>query len=155
MEQPEPEQASVDGVEPGFRLGFVPGATPAKWARVWQARHRGVPLHLVPVPAGEAEAAVIAGDLDAVILRPPVNRDVLHAIPLYVEEPVVVVARDHVLAALEESESAELADLGDEVVLQPADDVLLWEGGPPGRPPVEVPASTGDAIALVAAGIGV
>lgn len=160
MEQPGPS------TPPGaaFRLGFVPGATPAKWARIWQERHPETPLELVPVPAADAEAAVIAGDLDAAILRPPVDRAVLHAIPLYVEEPVVVVPRDHLLAALEASEAVDAADLADEVLLQPADDVLPWAGrpgaaedavAPPGAPPVEVPATTVDAIALVAAGIGV
>src|SRR5690606_41833143 len=56
------------------------------------------------------------------------------------------------------------ADLADEIVLQPADDVLPWRGrpgaeddavDPPGRPPLETPATTADAIALAAAGIGV
>lgn len=121
-------------------------------------------MQLVPVPADAAEPALLAGDLDAAILRPPVNRDLLHAIVLYLEEPVVVVARDHLLAALEEAEAVDPADLADEVLLQPADDVLGWAGRPgaaedaiavPGRPPVEVPATIKDAIELVAAGIGV
>lgn len=160
------EPATSDPTRPGapFRLGFVPGATPAKWARTWRARHPGTPLELVPLPAADAERAVVDGALDAAILRLPVDRDVLHAIPLYVEEPVVVVPRDHLLAALEEDEAVTPADLADEIVLQPADDVLPWRGrpgaeddavDPPGRPPLETPATTVDAIALVAAGIGV
>lgn len=162
MEQPG---AADDGAaDPVFRLGFVPGATPAKWARVWQERHPSTPLHLVPVPADAAEPALLAGDLEAAILRPPVDRDRLHAIVLYREEPVVVVPRDHLLAALGESEAADPADLADEVLLQPADDVLAWAGRPgadegaiavPGRLPREVPATTKEAIELVAAGVGV
>ncbi len=156
----KPEESTAES----FRLGFVPGATPAKWARVWQARHPGTPLLLVPVPASSAEAAITDGELDAALLRPPVDRDVLHAIVLYDEEPVLVVGRDHLLAALEPDEPVQVADLADEVLLQPADDVLAWAGhdgaaddaiAVPGRPPAQVPESTADAIALVAAGIGV
>jgi DNA-binding transcriptional LysR family regulator len=156
----EPEESTAES----FRLGFVPGATPAKWARVWQARHPGTPLLLVPVAASSAEAAITSGELDAALLRPPVDRDVLHAIVLYDEEPVVVVGRDHLLAALDPDETVEVADLADEVLVQPADDVLAWAGrdgaaddaiAVPGRPPAQVPATTADAIALVAAGVGV
>lgn len=142
----------------------MPGSTPAKWARVWQQRHRGTPLHLVPVAAAAAEDALLAGHLDAALLRPPVDRDRLHAIPLYEEVPVVLLSRDHVLAALEPHEEVTQADLVEEVLLQPADDVLPWAGRPgatgdaadrPGRPPIEEPSTTEDAVALVAAGVGV
>ena len=157
-------RANDDAPAVTFRLGFVPGATPAKWARVFRARHPEVALGLVPVTAAEAERAVIDGDLDAAILRPPVDRAVLHAVLLYDEEPVVVVPKDHLLAALEESETVDPADLTDEVLLQPADDVLRWAGSPdapddaialPGRPPVQVPATTELAIQHVATGLGV
>lgn len=153
MEQPAP--GTTPDPDRGFRLGFVPGVTPAKWARTWQERHRDVPLHLLPVAATEAELAVTAGELDAAILRPPVDRDVLHAIVLYSEVPVVVVARDHVLSALEDDEAVAMADLADEVLLQAADDVLPWEVALPGTHALEQPATTADAVALVAAGIGV
>lgn len=160
----ERQAVEVAAAETGFRLGFVPGVTPAKWARTWQQRHPRTPLQLVPVPASAAEAALAAGELDAALMRPPVDRAVLHAIVLYAEEPVVMVARDHLLAALDDDEAVEPSDLADEVMLQPADDVLAWAGAPgaaddalivPGRRPVEVPATTADAVALVAAGIGV
>ena len=101
----EREAVDTTGVDTGFRLGFVPGVTPAKWARIWQERHPRTPLQLVPVPASAAEAALVAGELDAALLRPPVDRDVLHAIVLYSEEPVVMVARDHLLAALDDDEA--------------------------------------------------
>ena len=162
VEQPGAIAAASQGE--AFRLGFVPGATPAKWARVFRSRHRDVVLELVPVGAGEAEQAVIGGDLDAAVLRPPVDRAVLHAIPLYAEDPVVVVPRDHLLAALDETELVEPADLADEVLLQPADDVLSWAGSPgaqddaiapPGTPSPHVPSTTSEAIELVAAGMGV
>ncbi|GAB2596265.1 LysR substrate-binding domain-containing protein [Pseudactinotalea suaedae] len=119
---------------------------------------------LVQVEAADAEHELLAGRLDAVLLRPPVDRDLLHAIVLYEEESVVVVSRDHVLAALDDDEVVDGTDLADEVLLRPADDVVPWAGTPgaqagapaaPGRAPREVPPTTGDAIALVAAGVGV
>ncbi|MGQ4390193.1 LysR substrate-binding domain-containing protein, partial [Streptomyces sp. SAS_270] len=47
-----------------------------------------------------------------------------------------------------------VADLVDEVVLHPLDDVLVWERLP-GRAARERPATTEDAVELVAAGVGV
>ncbi|CAM3308670.1 LysR family substrate-binding domain-containing protein [Kibdelosporangium persicum] len=133
-----------------FRLGYVPGATPAKWARIWAERQPGVPLHLRSVSAAEAAGHVRDGEVDAVLLRLPTDRTGLHAIPLYTETTVVVVPKDHVIAAADEVSSEDLAG---EVVLHPLDDTLDWTQ-PPGRPAHERPASTADAIELVAAGVG-
>ena len=83
-------------------------------------------------------------------VRLPVDRTDLSAIPLYTETTVVVVPKDHLVAAVDEV-SAE--DLADEIVLHPLDDTLDWER-PPGRPAIERPATTADAIELVAAGVG-
>ncbi|WP_255371610.1 LysR family transcriptional regulator substrate-binding protein [Cellulosimicrobium sp. CUA-896] len=150
-----------------FRLAYVPGATPAKWVRTWRERLPDVPLELVATEAADAERALRDGEADAAILRLPVDRDVLAAIPLYEETPVVLVPRDHLLAALEPDETVALADLADDVLLRPVDDVLAWAGAPgvpgaaddapvpPGRPAVERPATTADAVVLVAAGVGV
>ncbi|MFF2270525.1 LysR substrate-binding domain-containing protein [Cellulosimicrobium cellulans] len=147
-----------------FRLAYVPGATPAKWVRTWRERLADVPLDLVAVAAGDAERALRDGEADAAILRLPVDRDVLSAIRLYEEAPVVLVSRDHLLAALEPEEPVALADLADDVLLRPLDDVVPWAGEPgaaddapepPGRPAVERPATTGDAVVLVAANVGV
>lgn len=157
-------QERETGEVEGFRLGFVPGATPAKWARTWQERHRSTPLELVPVPSALAVRDLLAGELDAALLRPPVDRELLHAIVLYAEEPVVVVSREHVIAALDADEPVAPGDLADDVLLQPDDDVLAWAGRPgaaddaitpPGLRPVQVPETTADAIALAAAGVGV
>ncbi|CAM5714432.1 hypothetical protein SBADM41S_10288 [Streptomyces badius] len=63
----------------------------------------------------------------------------------------MVIPKDHVATAAEE---VSLAELADEIVLHPLDDVLDWETLP-GRPAVERPATTADAIELVAAGVGV
>ncbi|HEY0454608.1 LysR substrate-binding domain-containing protein, partial [Actinophytocola sp.] len=57
---------------------------------------------------------------------------------------------DHVVAAADEVLAADLAD---GVVLHPLDDTLDWER-PPGRQAIQRPATTRDAIELVAAGVG-
>ncbi|MFF1476869.1 LysR family transcriptional regulator substrate-binding protein [Streptomyces sp. NPDC058301] len=135
---------------PSFRLAYVPGVTPTKWVRIWNERLPDIPLTLVAVSDAEAFDVLRGGDADAGFVRLPVDRADLSAIPLYTETTVVVVPKDHVVAAVEEV-SAE--DLADETVLHPLDDTLDWER-PPGQPAFERPATTADAIELVAAGIG-
>ncbi|MEV4440623.1 LysR substrate-binding domain-containing protein [Streptomyces sp. NPDC049577] len=134
-----------------FRLAYVPGVTPAKWVRIWQERLPGIPLELVAVSAAEAPGVLRRGEADAGFLRLPVDGTDLSAIPLYTETTVVVVPKDHIVAAVEEVSAEELAD---EIVFHPLDDTLDWEQ-PPGRPAIERPATTADAIELVAAGVGV
>ncbi|MFE9609648.1 LysR family substrate-binding domain-containing protein [Streptomyces sp. NPDC006012] len=135
---------------PSFRLAYVPGTTPGKWARIWHERLPGVPLALLPVPAEKTADALRGGSADAGLVRLPVDRTFFSAIPLYTETTVVVVPKDHLITAADE---VTLADLADEVVWHPLDDVLDWDA-PPGRPAVERPATTADAVELVAAGVG-
>ncbi|MEW1911926.1 LysR substrate-binding domain-containing protein [Kitasatospora sp. NPDC085895] len=134
-----------------FRLAYVPGVTPTKWIRVWGERLPDVPLALVAVPAEGGTEVLVSGGADAGLVRLPVDRTVLSAIPLYTETTVVVIPKDHWLAAAEE---VAVADLAEEVVLHPLDDTIGWESLP-GLPAFERPATTADAIELVAAGIGV
>ncbi|MFG2653346.1 LysR family substrate-binding domain-containing protein [Streptomyces sp. NPDC048436] len=138
-------------VTPSFRLAYVPGVTPTKWVRIWNERRVDVPLTLVAVAAGEAFELLRGGGADAGFVRLPVDRTDLSAIPLYTETTVVVIPKDHVVAAVEE---ASTEDLADEIVLHPLDDTLDWENLP-GQPANERPATTADAIELVAAGVGV
>ncbi|MFE6872571.1 LysR family transcriptional regulator substrate-binding protein [Kitasatospora sp. NPDC057692] len=138
-------------VTPSFRLAYVPGVTPGKWARVWSERLPDVPLALVAVEAADGEPTLRAGDADAGLVRLPVDRTGLSAIPLYTETTVVVFPKDHWLAAAEE---VTVEDLAEDVVFHPLDDTLEWEQLP-GRPAIERPATTADAIELVAAGVGV
>lgn len=135
-------------VPPSFRLAYVPGVTPAKWVRIWNERLPGVPLALLPVPAAEAAGLLLDRGADAGLVRLPVDRTDLAAIPLYTETTVVVVPKDHFVAAADEVSAADLAD---EIVLSPLDDTLGWDR-PPGRPARERPAGTADAVELVAAG---
>ncbi|MFF8780595.1 LysR family transcriptional regulator substrate-binding protein [Streptomyces sp. NPDC015140] len=137
---------------PSFRLAYVPGVTPDKWARIWHERLPDVPLSLTQVPAAGADGVLLDGDADAGLVRLPVDRTRLSAIPLYTETTVVVIPKDHVVTAADEVTAEDLAD---EIVLHPLDDVLGWEERPPGRPALERPATTADAVELVAAGIGV
>ncbi|GAA1351091.1 LysR substrate-binding domain-containing protein [Streptomyces beijiangensis] len=127
--------------------------TPTKWVRIWKERLADVPLTLSQVPPAEVPGLLRELGADAGFVRLPIDRTDLSAIPLYAETTVVVIAKDHAIAAVEEV-SAE--DLADEIVLHPLDDILDWDGGRlPGQPANERPATTADAIELVAAGVGV
>ncbi|MFB7593382.1 LysR family substrate-binding domain-containing protein [Streptomyces sp. NPDC056160] len=135
---------------PTFRLAYVPGVTPAKWVRIWNERLPDVPLDLLQVPAADAPAKLREGTADVGVVRLPVDRTFFSAIPLYTETTVVVVPKDHLVTAADE---VSVADLADEVLFHPLDDVLGWER-PPGEPAFERPATTEDAVELVAAGVG-
>ena len=136
---------------PSFRLAIAPGVTPAKWVGVWRTRLADVPLELVQVDVLDRGAVVTDGTVDAGLLRLPLGRDGLSVIPLYTEIAVVVVPKDHVVAAFDEVSAEELAD---ETFLHPLDDLLEWETLP-GTPARERPVTTAAAIELVAAGVGV
>ncbi|WP_181782180.1 LysR family substrate-binding domain-containing protein [Pseudonocardia pini] len=134
-----------------FRLGYVPGVTPDKWVRMWAERRPRVPLELVAAATDEAVELIRTGAVDAAVVRLPIDRTGLHTIPLYTETTVAVVPKDHVVTATEE---AAVADLADEVVLRPQDDTLPWPGDRPGRAAAYAPATTEEAVELVAAGVG-
>lgn len=130
-----------------FRVGFVTGATPDKWARAWRERRRE-PLELVPVTEAEQEGELRAGRLDMCLVRLPVDRDGLHCITLYDEVPVAVVGREHFVTAAEE---VTLGDLADEQLVLPHP-----SGWRPEAPQLDWPAmSAAEAIEVVASGTGV
>ena len=108
---------------PAFRVGFVPGVTPDKWARIWAERMPRRSLELVPVCDRDGVALVRSGELAMCFVRLPVDRDGLHLIPLYDEQPVVMVAKEHPVAAFDE---IDVADLADEHLLQDPDTVPEW-----------------------------
>lgn len=134
-----------------FRLGAVPGATPGKWIDTWKRRMPHVDLELVPVDAVTQRTAI--DELDAVLVRLPLDDASLHLIPLYDELPVVVAsAESHLLAA----DELEAADLAGEVLITPQDDVLGDLGIPGILAPNFLPLeTTADAIATAATGVGV
>jgi hypothetical protein len=135
-----------------FVLGAIAGATPGKWIDAWKERMPRTALELVPLAVPDQRRALVDGQVDAALVRLPLDRDGLHVIALYDELPVVVTAADsHLLAA----DDLELADLVGEVVIVPADDVLGLEVPGAVAPAFAPPADTAEAIATVAAGVGV
>lgn len=130
-----------------FRVGFVTGATPDKWASTWRERRRDA-IELVPIEEETQEAGVRDGSLDMALVRLPVDRDRLHCIPLYDERAVVVASHEHFVAA------------GDEVVLDDLTDEQLVRrhasGWTPAADQLEWPEmSAKEAIETVASGTGV
>lgn len=144
-EQPAPPE------EPRtFRLGAIPGATPGKWIDAWKTRMPHVSLELVSITVADQRAAL--DDLDAALVRLPIDPTDLNVIPLYDEVPVVLAPIDsHLLAADELTR----ADLRDEVVMVPSDDVLGPLDIEGSVAPRFAPLSTADAIETAASGVGV
>ncbi|MEU1882960.1 LysR family substrate-binding domain-containing protein [Streptosporangium sp. NPDC020072] len=134
-----------------FRLAYVPGVTPAKWVNIWNERMPGVPLTLVAVPAAEVVELLRNGGADAGFVRLPIDRDGLSVIPLYVEDTVVMVPKGHVVTAADE---VTVADLADDEVFHPLDDTIEWAVRP-GQPAFTRPATTAEAVELVASGTGI
>lgn len=94
-----------------FRVGFVPGVTPDKWARAWAERMPRRPLELVPLDEDTDPVGLLrAGDLAMALVRLPVDTEGLHLIRLYDEQPVVMVAREHPVAAYDEIDVADLSE---------------------------------------------
>ena len=139
-----------------FRVGFVPGVTPDKWARAWAQQMPRRPLDLVPVQDDDGVDRLRSGDLRMCFVRLPVDRDGLHLIPLYDEQPVVMVSREHPVAAYDQIDVEELAD---EHLLQDPDEVPAWrdvatEVAEGSRYPVP-PMTLREAVESVAADAGI
>ena len=141
----------VSPSQPSITVGYVPGGTPAKWARRWTQRHPQVRLELITIPAADAAEAVRTGTVDVAVLRLPTDTSGLAVIPLYAETTVAVVPTDHLLSAADEITAA---DLTGEPRLVPLDDVVDWPDAP-GVPAEYRPETVSAAIELVAAGAGV
>jgi DNA-binding transcriptional LysR family regulator len=121
---------------PALVLGAVTGATPGKWIRIWEQRFPRRALSLRVVEQADQEAALRSGAVTMCLVRGfDVSPD-FHLIPLYEEQPVVVLPKAHPLA---EQDRVALDDLAGETLLQNSDEILGWEG------PLE-PALTGDAL---------
>ncbi|MFI5782996.1 LysR family substrate-binding domain-containing protein [Nocardia sp. NPDC051570] len=101
-----------------LRVGYVPGVVVTRWGRVWAERFPDSPLDLIGVPQAEQEAALREGRVDMCFVRLPIDREGMHAIPLYHESPVVVIPKDHPISLFEE---VALADLSSERMQDAAD----------------------------------
>ena len=119
---------------PAFRVLFVPGVTPTKWARIWNERMRRQRLELRPASSAEALAALRDGTGDAAFLRDVAADEEFSAIRLYDEQPVVVASRDHLFSALGANETIGADELAAENLLDGQD---------------------AETLELVAAGVGV
>lgn len=137
-----------------LRVAFVPGATPDRWARVWRERHPRIPIDLRLVEEDDQRAVLDDGSADLVLARLPVDLDrpsPLHCVRLYDELPVVVAGREHVLAALDEQDVVDPADLVDEQLVLPH-----CSGWTPDAAQLDFPAmSVKDAIEVAASGTGI
>ncbi|SOC87639.1 Transcriptional regulator [Curtobacterium sp. 314Chir4.1] len=114
-------------------IAFVPGVSPAKWARVWRDRFPETDLRLRPIGADEVVDA-LADEADMAFVRAPFP-DGHNAIPLWTETAVVAVPKDSPLADLAQIDLAET-------------DVHVVDAGP-------VPADVDAALDLVQANVGV
>jgi DNA-binding transcriptional LysR family regulator len=120
-------------------VAFVSGVTPGKWERVWRERRPHGRLDLVPLAQDAALAALDDGRAHMALVRDTSANDQWHAIQLYRESPVVVAARDSLVASLDTLTLSDLAGLDTVTVL-----------------PVDLMGGSGDeAIELVAANVGV
>ncbi len=99
----------------------MPGVTLTKWRTRWDERLTAR-LEVVEVAEADQRRVLVAGDVDLCFVRLPIDRDGLHAIPLYEEVTVAWVNKDHPVAAYDE---VTLADLADETVLTELDAVAL------------------------------
>jgi DNA-binding transcriptional LysR family regulator len=137
---------------PTFVLGAIPGATPGSWIDAWRERMPQTELELRPIAVSSQRTELLEGGLDAALVRLPIQDDHLGVIRLYDEVAVVVCSADSHLTAAEE---LDLDDLAGELVIVPQDDVLGLHV--PGAVPASFapPEDTAQAIATVAAGVGI
>ncbi len=104
---------------PALRVGFIPGVEPDVFARRWRTDPARCELELLPLEAQAPEEALASGAIDMVFARlpwressrgdaPVLAREDVHAVPLWEERPVAVVAKDNPLSLAEELTEADL-----------------------------------------------
>lgn len=147
-----PEPGSAEEEPRTLRLGMVAGATPGKWIDAWRERMPHVPVEVVPLEIATQREALLADRVDLALVRLPLDRDQLSAIALYDEIAVVFCSVDSALTAAEELDPS---DLEGEVVIVPQDAVYDLELPGTVAPAFDPPVDTADAVATVAAGVGI
>jgi hypothetical protein len=138
-ESPVPDDAPMAASAPArphrsLRIAFVPGVTITKWSRIWEERQPDVALEFVPSPEADQLSVLHEGRADVSFVRHPIELGAVNAIRLYEELPVVIASSDDPIAELP---NVTLADLAGYTVHE--------------TPAMPMP----DAIALIAAGVGV
>ena len=102
-----------------LRVGFIPGVEPDVFARRWHTDPKRPELQLVPLDDRAPEEALACGAVDMVFARLPWNsapraegpileREDIHAVPLWEERPVAVIAKDNPLSLSEELTESDL-----------------------------------------------
>lgn len=143
--------------DPTFTIGYTEGVTLTKWTRIWAERIPGVELRLVPTTVETQLLPLADESADVCFVRLPIDRDGRSVITLYEEQLVVVVPKDHPVAAYDR---VPVTDLADEHLLQDADEVPEWasvatEIADGSRlAPIEV-ESNAQLFEYVAAGLGI
>jgi len=105
-----------------LQLRYVAGVSPAKWLRAWNDRRPDLPLEAHRVDESAQVDGLREGEVDLAFVRLPVEADGLHVIPLWEEQPVVVLPKDHAFA---DEATLTLADLADEPVAPVQDDAAM------------------------------
>ncbi|MCM3655632.1 LysR family transcriptional regulator substrate-binding protein [Agromyces mediolanus] len=105
-----------------MRLDYVAGVSPAKWLRAWAERHPELPLEAVRVDEPAQLDRLLAGEVDLAFVRLPVDDTRLHVIPLWEEQPVVLLEKDHPFA---DAEALSLAELEGEPLAPVQDDPAM------------------------------
>lgn len=106
---PDASDAATSGPQ-GLTFAYVAGVTPGKWIRRWEERIPDVPLHSFLSDDGAQVEVLRDGSADLSFVRLPVDRDGLHVIPLYEEQPVVVAPKGHEISVFEEVALEDLAE---------------------------------------------
>ena len=150
--RPEAAPLEPPPISGPFVLGAIPGATPGSWIDAGKERMPLSELELRPISVADQRAQLLDHGLDAALVRLPIVADGLHLIPLYDEIAVVVCSADSHLTAADE---LTFADLAGEVVIVPQDDVLGLDVPGAVAPAFAPPEDTEQAIATVAAGVGI
>lgn len=99
-------------------MGYVPGVTLTKWRKIWSERLPRLPLDVVEVAVADQRRALDTNQVDMCFVRLPEGTEGVHVIRLYDEVPVVIVPKDHPVAAFDE---ITLADLAGEKLLDDAE----------------------------------
>lgn len=111
-----------DSIDPNvLRIGYVPGVTLTKWRTRW-AERLTASLEAVEVTEIQVHETLVSGEIDMCFVRLPIDREGLHAIPLYEEQMVAWVNKEHPIAAFD---SVTVADLAEETVLTEVDQVAI------------------------------
>lgn len=135
-----------------FRLGAIEGATPGKWIDLWHDRMPRVALELVPLAVSGQRDALATASVDAAIVRLPLDQRGLHTIALYDEIAVVICSSDSHLTATDE---LTLADLAGEIVITAVEAPYAVDVPGAVAPRFDAPVTVADAVATIAAGVGV